>query len=415
VTDVENKLNTPKSHLISLELYTKRGNKDEKIINSEDLSEYIESKSRWFSYSFKKPVYISSIEVMSEGFTTFDKFEFELELVDGTIHEEKINVDNNAAKIRPFKLCSVFRFKPDSKYLSNPKLVKIVTHGLTFEEFHDFQNLIKTFDSRLAKLRERESEAETLKESIREIAQNKAVLESDIGKYRAELEQITSNLNNIAAQKELEEKRIKDIQTKRREQDDLLSNTTKSVKDLERQHRELVKELRIFPSELAGFVREGNRNFLTYAIIGFPFLAIISVILSEIFSNSIDLTQLYKKEAEIDVWTIFLTRLPFVIIAVTLIEVSGYVLGRLIFEVIRINRQRLDFAKLSIIAKDVSTSSSFNLDLSEEQVFDFETKLKMELLREHMKNYVGNEFEYKGTGIIAAIKGVADKISRQSD
>jgi hypothetical protein len=50
--------------------------------------------------------------------------------------------------------------------------------------------------------------------------------------------------------------------------------------------------------------------------------------------------------------------------------------------------------------------------MTAQAVFNAETQLKMKLLREHMQNYVGNEFEYKGTGIIAAIKGVADRLSR---
>ena len=100
-----------------------------------------------------------------------------------------------------------------------------------------------------------------------------------------------------------------------------------------------------------------------------------------------------------------------VLVAVTLIEACAYVVGRLVFEVVRINRQRLDFAKLSIIAKDVSAASARSTALTDGEVFDLETKLKMELLREHMKNYTGAEFEYKGSAIISALIGVADRLS----
>ena len=79
----------------------------------------------------------------------------------------------------------------------------------------------------------------------------------------------------------------------------------------------------------------------------------------------------------------------------------------------RINRQRIEFAKLSIIAKDVSTAAAtVSGEIAEDEIFQHETKLKMELLREHMKNYVGTEFEYHGTGIIAAIKGVAERFGK---
>jgi hypothetical protein len=176
--------------------------------------------------------------------------------------------------------------------------------------------------------------------------------------------------------------------------------------------KELVRELRLFPSEIAGFVKEGNRSIIWYTCLGLPFVVVLLLVLNKLFSNAVDLTQLYKSEADIDVWTVFLTRIPFVLVAITLIEVCGFVVGRLVFEVIRINRQRIEFAKLSIIAKDVSTASAVGLDeMSESDIHERETKLKMELLREHMKNFVGTEFEYKGTGLVAAIRGVAERFA----
>jgi hypothetical protein len=76
----------------------------------------------------------------------------------------------------------------------------------------------------------------------------------------------------------------------------------------------------------------------------------------------------------------------------------------------------MEFAKLSIIARDVTTASaSYTKGMTAEKVFDKETALKMELLREHMKNYVGTEFEYRGSGVISAIKGVADRLLSKKD
>ncbi len=68
-----------------------------------------------------------------------------------------------------------------------------------------------------------------------------------------------------------------------------------------------------------------------------PFALVFFVILWSLFSSAIDLTQLWKNEDGIDIWTIFLTRLPFVIVAFALIEAAGFVVGRLVFEIIKIN------------------------------------------------------------------------------
>jgi hypothetical protein len=173
----------------------------------------------------------------------------------------------------------------------------------------------------------------------------------------------------------------------------------------------LTTKLRLFPSEIAGFVEEGNRNIRTYLWLSLPFAGIFGVVLWSLFSSSIDLTQLWKLDEGVDVWTIFLTRIPFVLVAIALIEACGFVVGRLIFEIVKINRQRLDFAKLSIVAKDVVTSAAVDVEMSGEEQFAEELKLKMSLLQEHMKSNSHEEFQYSGSAITSAIIGLANRLS----
>lgn len=92
-----------------------------------------------------------------------------------------------------------------------------------------------------------------------------------------------------------------------------------------------------------------------------------------------------------------MTRLPFVIIALAFLEVCGLAVGRLFSEIIRINRQRLSLSKLSIVARDVSVAAAQNADFDEDEMYEKEVKLKMELLRGYMTEDLGAEFEYKGT------------------
>ena len=111
------------------------------------------------------------------------------------------------------------------------------------------------------------------------------------------------------------------------------------------------------------------------------------------------------------VWIIFLTRIPFVLIALALLEVCGYVVGRLFSEIIRINRQRLALSKLSIIARDVSVAAAQNLEFDNDQLYEKEVKLKMEMLRAYMTEDLGLDFEYKGTFIQQFAKSVVDLVS----
>ena len=93
------------------------------------------------------------------------------------------------------------------------------------------------------------------------------------------------------------------------------------------------------------------------------------MVLWSLFSSAIDLTQLWRIEDDVNVWTIFLTRIPFVLVAIALVEACGFIVGRLIFEIVKINRQRLEFSKLSIIAKDVVLASSAELEMTDEERF----------------------------------------------
>ena len=62
-------------------------------------------------------------------------------------------------------------------------------------------------------------------------------------------------------------------------------------------------------------------------------------------------------------------------------------------KIMEINQQILDFAKIGIIAKDVSETSSINLDLTDEEKFELRTKLKMDMLKSHLSKDLGKKFE----------------------
>ncbi|MDM7933388.1 hypothetical protein [Tabrizicola sp.] len=274
---------------------------------------------------------------------------------------------------------------------------------------------VKEYEKKAAEQTARETKLAESTEEFEKLTAERVELEGAVGRARAELDQlqksISSGTERMTRQKEQEAQLQKSVS----DANERLSNVVSEVERETTKRDALIREVRLFPSEIAGFVKEGNRSIKWYLGIGAPFAAILAIILLKLFSNAVDLTQLYKTTPDIDIWTIFLTRLPFVIVALALVEACGYIVGRLVFEIIRINRQRLEFAKLSIIAKEVSiAAASVAGELSDDDIFDRETKLKMELLREHMKNFVGNEFEYRGTGLIAAIKGVADRFSKPS-
>lgn len=402
-------------HVIPLEFFSRKTNRTTQLIENISDEKSLDGRNRWYEFELEKPVYAREISVLSEGYSTWDEIEFEVSHLDGTHHRQKIKFSSNSSSLELGKLISSFRFRPDAKWLSNTKIKKVSLVGLTLEEFHAYEWAIKEFEARIASLSEKEDKAEGLAEKIVELERQKASLDGEIGQAKgqlAKLEQsVLSTQNSLDSEKSNREDTKQEVNNLREQRRKL----NEDVLTAENRLHELTKEVRLFPSEIAGFVKEGNRNILWYVGISIPFIIVIYIVLEALFSSAIDLTQLWREEDGVDIWTVFLTRIPFVIVALAILEVCGYVVGRLVFEIIKINRQRLSLSKLSIIAKDVSTASAHNLELSDEELYQKETELKMQLLREHMKEYVGEDFSYKGTAIQSAIASVVGKLTKDSD
>ncbi|NIY78000.1 hypothetical protein HCZ23_00750 [Celeribacter sp. HF31] len=399
-------------HPIEIELLSRRTNKTTQLINNDDPTFELDARKNWYNFEFEQPVYVLSIEIHADGYNSYHKFELIVDHMDGTQFDAKIPIANDTIVHTSGKLAKGFKFRPEERILTKTTLHKVVITGLTLDEFHDFEWQLKEYDKRLEAIELKEAQGLALDQSLELKTKERKDLESQIGIARAEITQLEKSLHETEERVENAEIRLEKIRASiKSERSELSQYTTDKQKTSAELHR-LKDEVKLFPSEISGFVSEGNRSTIWYTIIGVPFTAIIALVTYELFSSAVDLTQLWRAENDIDIWTVFLTRLPFVIIALTILEVCGYIVGRLIFEVMRINQQRLSLSKLSIIAKDVSTATAQNTELSDDERYEREVQLKMELLREHMKEYVGEDFSYKGTAITSALTAIANRVGR---
>lgn len=397
-------------HPIEVEFFSKQANKTTKLINSGEGFK-VEGVHRWYEFEFVGPVYLSELKIASSGYDKWNKFDVEVLHSDQTVHQERITVEDNVISLSLGKLALSFRFRPESRWLTKTEILRVVASGYSLEEFHNFEWSIKDIQSRELILSKKEEKLEELNDLENTKVSNIKQLTTEVGKltaHRNELTESSALLSEKIKTKQASEKDVQsEIETYQEERRGLRSDITSDEIKLSN----LTKKLRLFPSEVAGFVEEGNRNIKTYLLLSLPFIGIFAVVLWSLFSNAIDLTQHWKIEGGVDVWIIFLTRVPFVLVAVALIEACGFVVGRLIFEILKINRQRLEFSKLSIIAKDVVLASSTELEMSDEERFAEETKLKMTLLQEHMKSQSQEEFRYTGSALTTAVIAVANRLA----
>ena len=58
------------------------------------------------------------------------------------------------------------------------------------------------------------------------------------------------------------------------------------------------------------------------------------------------------------------------------------------------HQQRLNLSMVSIVAKDVTDTSARGLDFTDQEIYELETKLKMGLLKSHLKGYVHDDYQY---------------------
>ncbi len=400
-------------HSIGVELLNRRTNRVVQLVNNVDPKTSLDGKRQWYNLEFVQPLYLRGVVIHASGYESWHEVEFEVFHIDGTVHIQSIKFNAGVSELALGKLASGFRFRPSERFsmVSSPKINRIVLIGLSLEEFHSYEWVVKDFEESKRLLAEREKAFEEKREQIASLEKTKAALDSEIGKSRSESEGFALKIaefqvqsDNLKLQIINETSAVERLIAERNETLDAAMTASSALKRLK-------DELKMFPSEIAPFVEQGNKTIWWYLSIASPFALIIGIVLFVLFSGAADLTQLYKEQQEIDVWTIFLTRLPFVFLCVAMLEICGYIVGRLVFEIIKINRQRLNLSKISIIAKDVVDAASQSAPgLTDSQIVETEMRLKMEMLREHIKDYVGPEFEYKGTLLTSVVTAIVEKV-----
>lgn len=322
-----------------------------------------------------------------------------------------MTVEDGVSALWVKKLVNRFKFRPPEKIFSQKKIVSVVASGLSLSELRAYENEIINIKAREKVVVEKEKQLENATDDVANLKSQASSIQSEVGKLTAQKNELQDSISKAKLGISENNSKLKDAISDVSIQQETLRSLKAEASAVRSELNELTREVRLFPSEIVGFVKEGNRSINWYIAISLPFVVIMYIVLSAMFSSAIDLTQLWRVEEDVNVWMIFLTRLPFVVVAAALVESCGYIVGRLISEIVRINRQRLEFSKLSIIAKDVSAASAKDTELSDEEIFDKETALKMDLLREQMKNLSGQEFEYKGGALISSLVGVANKLA----
>jgi len=213
--------------------------------------------------------------------------------------------------------------------------------------------------------------------------------EETLKKLKSDQEQAKTSTDDLESKAE----RINDtIQKKNIELKSLNENIVTTDKKL----KALIANKNLFTDEIEEYAARGNRNIWFYSFFAIIPLLILSFVTSRLYLNSESMLHLINDETKYSIMDILLSRLPYVLVSIFLIQGSYYLCKAFVVRIMEIHRDRLNLSRVTIIAKDISEASSHDLEgLSDEQKYEIRNLLKMEMLKAHLSKDVGEDYKYK--------------------
>ena len=397
---------------ISVELIENKGTQQSKLIFNEDPNFTIKLENREYKFKLVEPIYIDKIQLKAKTI-----------LKDVVISYHTVKDENKTIKINIDKsiyISSSIKNTIDSISILSPKnkkveLEKIELFGFRLSQFKNIEENLKALEKLNSEMKEEIKKVTSYNQTQLDEIENKTLLleklhtelDDDVKSLtsqKEELEQETDNLNieikQLSETKNNLENTKKDLITKEQELKNSIQEREKTLStvntDIATKREELKKldnETSLIAYDMQEYVRNAKKDIKWYiglSIIPWLLIACMSYVL--VYGGAY-LTTILKVENDAQLWTIFWSRIPFVLAVSSVMFVAYEVSNIFIRKIMEINQQILDFAKIGIIAKDVSETSSINLDLTDEEKFELRTKLKMDMLKSHLSKDLGKKFE----------------------
>lgn len=404
-----------KPYIMDVEIIENKSGKIIELINntSEDFSYPLRNK--YYSFKFTEPTFIQKI--MFDVKNNIDLQGMELISIDYKGEERTTTFKKQHKNWLPNRILKEFKIKAPKRLLNKITLTNIRMLGFSLDDLDSIKNKIiqiEDFKSKLNELSEsiriKNTELDTkLTETKNLLAEKsnlidehnntinklendvippleaqKTTLNDDIGKLITQKESLVSEKTNLT-------NNIEQLETKS-------SKLNSEISIQEAELKKLVEDTNIFSTEVKEYIEQGNKDIGLYTKLSVIPWLLIAVVTFAIFQGSADLSTIYNPSLpdskEIDIASIFWSRLPFALIVISILFVSYEISKMFIKNIIHIHKQKRIFTKIGVIAKDVADSSIKDLDIEEKDKFELRTKLKMDLLKSHLKNDIGENYEY---------------------
>lgn len=407
------KFDPGKPEPLPVELFNKLSRKSTQLVNNEDETNFMVGRNYAYWFELEEPVFVSEIDVHVNGYSSFSKLEFSWKTQrDSSEQSTKSKIDDDIYSASINDVITAFCLKPPKQWFSDPHLEAVVVYGVTLEELDEVMEQFGDLDRKIQDLADEcnqwANDAAEAEAKIATLTAEKTAIDAQITQFNTD--RTTAAEDTEEAQSELNEVETA-LVSKRSEESDLVSRIEKiedgidqkkkvsqalntEVTVRQRELKALKDDINMFPSEISGYVAQGADNIKKYSELALVPILILVLFVVVLFNNAADLSTVYKELEGVDLWTMLLSRVPFAIISVFIIHACYKITKMFIFEVIQISNRRLDLSKVSIVAKDVSDTSARDLDFSDDEIYELNTKLKMDMLKSHLKGYVADDYEY---------------------
>ena len=117
---------SPKIGQLPFRLVEKPSNKTTRLLANSGKGKAIDGQHRWFSFSFKKPFFISRVVIHETNYPEYNSFQIEVTLEDGKTVKKSTSPKSGKVILDVNDFCNSIRFRPPKAYWSLGKTIDSV-------------------------------------------------------------------------------------------------------------------------------------------------------------------------------------------------------------------------------------------------------------------------------------------------
>jgi len=296
--------------------------------------------------------------------------------------------------------------------------------GMRDKALQELSNEKNQLQTRYSAVQQREKEVAELEEKTRE----------ELSDLEGELSETDEAIKNAAARLTVLQEGIAASETRKQTLAEQIVNyeaTSRSIEgeivkgkeqlrgiavetsEKETRLKNLTSNVNLFSEEFASFSDHGATQTRTFIYLSIIPLLIVAFLTAQLLVGAVDLSVKYVKEPNLDLMTIFVTRLPYLAVCGSILALCYSAIHFLFGRISIIYAERLDFAKIGILAKDVASASAHGIPLKDEQLYEARTYLKIEMLKSYLSGNVG-AFVYRARDIDDQAEAEPERNERSS-